>query len=703
MDTVITTLVAGTPPASADGRAPTGARHADAPHAFGSVLDGAIDAASTDRPGTAVSAPNRRTRTASGAGGPLARPVSKPPVVQDTKSQAPVAQPQAVPASPAQAEAVPVVAAPASPAQAPAASAFHGQTQAEPASAAPASPAQAPAADAQTSAALTPAGQEQAANPVLKVTGPTGKFVPIGSAMPTARAKALVRLAITLAPQAQEQLANVPTAAASDKTKAQPDTACVVFAPDESPAQLMPALVEAVCPESGDGAPKSSGMAVIPEPGPATADGNIANLIGTTASTPIATATVPNAVEATPNATATIPRAPLPSSSASLASPVWGGAADAMPAAGWLASPVRAGLFAPNPQGSAAAAVPVRVADRIRPASLASSLFDTAATVEASTLAGTGLSPVAKDPQSTPVASGDVAAFVRATLARYIASAGLVNDTSGVAPRSGTGRAAGLSLPVVSDSGSPSPQDVADPLQSLAVTAANAARMPFQLVQADIEAPAAWARNELSKATQVVGDLGSVERLAKFGAGLGENRPAPGNQQNASRDAGGGAAAMMFGTGPGLSSSGQTAALDGAAFAAATIRAEGASADPTTEAGSLTHSIVRVVKLQATAGGGEIQLRLRPEHLGELSVSVKVESGVVSAVLRSDSPEVRAWIQQHQQDLRSGLKEQGLLLDQLTVDPEGRREQQRQAQPDDSERTQTTRRQGAPGRFEALI
>jgi flagellar hook-length control protein FliK len=63
-----------------------------------------------------------------------------------------------------------------------------------------------------------------------------------------------------------------------------------------------------------------------------------------------------------------------------------------------------------------------------------------------------------------------------------------------------------------------------------------------------------------------------------------------------------------------------------------------------------------------------------------VTVSLRVERGVVSAVLQADTAAARDWIRTHESELRQGLEGQGLHLDSLVVTedgtPQGGQEQQ---------------------------
>jgi hypothetical protein len=105
----------------------------------------------------------------------------------------------------------------------------------------------------------------------------------------------------------------------------------------------------------------------------------------------------------------------------------------------------------------------------------------------------------------------------------------------------------------------------------------------------------------------------------------------------------------------------------------------------------ITTQVVKAVSLAWKDGVGEAKIRLTPEHLGEVVVSLKVERGQVVAHVNAETDGVRAWIESHQQELRDGLSGQGLQLDRLVVTADGRRQQQPR------EDTPNRQRQAGPG------
>jgi hypothetical protein len=82
-------------------------------------------------------------------------------------------------------------------------------------------------------------------------------------------------------------------------------------------------------------------------------------------------------------------------------------------------------------------------------------------------------------------------------------------------------------------------------------------------------------------------------------------------------------------------------------------------------------SIVQSMRLQYQRGGGEAVVHIKPEHLGPVSVSLRVENGVVSAVVHAGSGEVAEWLKANEQVLRDGLASSGLHLERFAVRRDG--------------------------------
>jgi len=92
--------------------------------------------------------------------------------------------------------------------------------------------------------------------------------------------------------------------------------------------------------------------------------------------------------------------------------------------------------------------------------------------------------------------------------------------------------------------------------------------------------------------------------------------------------------------------------------------------------------IVQSIRLQTAQGSSEARVQLKPEHLGALNITLKVDQGQVTATIQASVAAVRQWIESHESSLRDALSEQGLQLARLVV------------QPDDEQASQGGREQG---------
>ena len=82
-------------------------------------------------------------------------------------------------------------------------------------------------------------------------------------------------------------------------------------------------------------------------------------------------------------------------------------------------------------------------------------------------------------------------------------------------------------------------------------------------------------------------------------------------------------------------------------------------------------SIVHSLRLQYQRGGGEAVVHIKPEHLGPVSVSLRVENGAVSAFVNAENPAVAEWLKANEHLLRDGLASSGLHLERFAVRREG--------------------------------
>jgi flagellar hook-length control protein FliK len=127
----------------------------------------------------------------------------------------------------------------------------------------------------------------------------------------------------------------------------------------------------------------------------------------------------------------------------------------------------------------------------------------------------------------------------------------------------------------------------------------------------------------------------------------------------------------------------------------------GAVPSPGAALATVDEQVIRGIQLQMRDGGGEARIHLRPEHLGDVVVEMRVERDGVVATLRADTPAVRGWLATHQDDLRAGLADVGLHLERLTVsDREAPQDQRRDPAQDEAPRRRRREQPAASGRFE---
>jgi hypothetical protein len=113
--------------------------------------------------------------------------------------------------------------------------------------------------------------------------------------------------------------------------------------------------------------------------------------------------------------------------------------------------------------------------------------------------------------------------------------------------------------------------------------------------------------------------------------------------------------------------------------------------------------IVQSIRLQAVQGTTEARVQLKPEHLGNLNITLKVEHNQVTATIQADVAAVRQWIESHEASLRQSLSEQGLQLAKLEVNPDDQqaaRDEQGSDQPRRQPRRRSWREEAT---FEVLV
>lgn len=77
--------------------------------------------------------------------------------------------------------------------------------------------------------------------------------------------------------------------------------------------------------------------------------------------------------------------------------------------------------------------------------------------------------------------------------------------------------------------------------------------------------------------------------------------------------------------------------------------------------------IIDQAKLIKTAGDTQMVIKLKPEHLGELTLKVSVDHGVVSASFHTENAQVRAMLESSLTQLRQDLQNQGIKVDTVSV------------------------------------
>jgi flagellar hook-length control protein FliK len=88
--------------------------------------------------------------------------------------------------------------------------------------------------------------------------------------------------------------------------------------------------------------------------------------------------------------------------------------------------------------------------------------------------------------------------------------------------------------------------------------------------------------------------------------------------------------------------------------------------DPQVEAENMSR-LVESMRVQSRNGISEATVRLRPEHLGEVTISIRVDRGTVSALIHAESPAVQQWLEAQEERLRSSMSDQGLNLEKFVV------------------------------------
>ena len=134
-------------------------------------------------------------------------------------------------------------------------------------------------------------------------------------------------------------------------------------------------------------------------------------------------------------------------------------------------------------------------------------------------------------------------------------------------------------------------------------------------------------------------------------------------------------------------------ALDARAVMAAVAGAAGHGVDTapmTIPERDVIAQLVQSLRVQFRDGIGEAVVKLKPEHLGSVQISIRIENGAIKATVQAEAPAVRQWLESQQDTLRTSLAEQGLRLERFVVEPDGERQT---AQGDTRQQREQRRRQ----------
>ena len=112
--------------------------------------------------------------------------------------------------------------------------------------------------------------------------------------------------------------------------------------------------------------------------------------------------------------------------------------------------------------------------------------------------------------------------------------------------------------------------------------------------------------------------------------------------------------------------------------------------------------LVQAMRVNARQGGWEATVRLKPEHLGDVTIALRMERNVVTAVVNAEAAGVRQWLESQEQAVRSGMADHGLHLERFVVQRDGQR---KDAHPQEQEpqRRQPRRPSPTAERFEIVV
>ena len=97
------------------------------------------------------------------------------------------------------------------------------------------------------------------------------------------------------------------------------------------------------------------------------------------------------------------------------------------------------------------------------------------------------------------------------------------------------------------------------------------------------------------------------------------------------------------------------------------IQASGSTEVASANKEELFSQIVEQAKVMINNGGSEMEVHLKPEHLGRLQLKVTIENEVVTAKFVAESQQVKEIIESNLGQLRRSLQENGIQVDMLMV------------------------------------
>lgn len=212
----------------------------------------------------------------------------------------------------------------------------------------------------------------------------------------------------------------------------------------------------------------------------------------------------------------------------------------------------------------------------------------------------------------------------------------------------------------------------------------NQAAAPMQVIAAAV-APEPTVRRDdaasVESTSAIVEDVAAAQWMEQSGDLSSQDNAGQQHAQGAPRDVAPAARAPEVTTAPAMA-----AHVTQSAQAAAQAVEQAESAFQAFTPAQTAENVSRMIesmRIQWRQGVPEATVRLNPEHLGEVTISIRVDRGAVTATVHAETPEVQQWLETQQDRLRSGLADQGLSLERFVVsrDRQQQREQRQQQAP----------------------